>query len=351
LSFISVTIPTLGAYLTIAMKRKLLKIGAIMDHPRLKTLTLLTLTCALAVYATASPFQRNQVAADPVWVIHLDCDALRPTAIGQFVLGELNKPEADQKLSEFKSMFSFDPRTELHSVTLYSSSMAETDAVMLLRADFDADHLASVAKSAGDYQSSEHNGHIIHSFVDDKKHGPNGETQRNYAAIQGDHLVILGKNKDKVAQALDVLDKKSPSLAAGTMVEPLGGPPSACFIQGAARKLDITGSDPNAAMLKLSKMIRLQVGEVQKQLHATLSLQANDEEVARHIASIAQGLVSLLKLQTDKPDATKLADAITLKQEGNAVVANLTVPSQVVLDMIKNDQARKAKKKEKAGNN
>jgi hypothetical protein len=311
----------------------------------LKKSSLLALAGALAFTAPASPFQRAQVAADPAWVIHLDCDALRPTLIGKFVLDELNKPEADQKMSDFKTMFSFDPRTQLHSLTLYSSSSSESDAVLLLKADFDAEHLASLARSAGEYQSSDHNGHVIHSWVDEKKHGKDGEPKRNYASIHGDHLVILSQKQESVAKALDVLDKKAPSLAAGTMVEPLGGPPSANIIQGAARKLDIPGSNPNAAMFKLSKMIRLQVGEIQQQLRATLSLEANDEDVAKNIASIAQGLISLLKLQSDKVEATKLADSITLKQEGAAVVANLAIPAQNVLDMIKKDQAKKEKKK------
>ena len=316
-----------------------------MQHRTLGKIALLAFTASLALSVTASPFQRAQVAADPAWVIHLDCDALRPTLIGKFVLDELNKPDADQKMSDFKTMFSFDPRTQLHSVTLYSTSSSEESAVLLLKADFDAERLTTVAKSAGEYESSDHNGHVIHSWVDDKKHKKNGDPKRNYGAILGDHLVVLGQKKEAVELALDVLDKKAPSLAAGTMVEPLGGPPSANIIQGAARKLDIPGSNPNAAMFKLSKMIRLQVGEIQQQLRATLSLQANDEDVAKNIASIAQGLISLLKLQSDKADATKIADAITLKQEGSAVVANLSIPAQNVLDMIKKDQARKEKKK------
>ena len=37
----------------------------------------------LGLSAVASPLLRTDVAAEPAWVAHVACDALRPTAVGQ----------------------------------------------------------------------------------------------------------------------------------------------------------------------------------------------------------------------------------------------------------------------------
>jgi hypothetical protein len=92
-------------------------------------------------------------------------------------------------------------------------------------------------------------------------------------------------------------------------------------------------------------MFRLQIGETQGQLTGSLTVQANDEEVAGQMTSVGQGLLSLMKLQKDKPDANKLAEALSLKQDGMNVTATLTLSANDLIGMAKADAARKAQKK------
>jgi hypothetical protein len=125
----------------------------------------------------------------------------------------------------------------------------------------------------------------------------------------------------------------------------MGTPADNSFFQAAASKLDLSGSDPNAALFRLSKMFRLQIGEAQGQLTGSLTIQANDEDVAAQMTSVGQGLLSLMKLQNDKPDANKLADALSLTQDGVNVTATLTLPANDLIGMAKADAARKAQKK------
>jgi hypothetical protein len=298
--------------------------------------------CAATLSTWAGPLQRADLPADPAWVLHLDCDALRPTAIGQFILGEMDKPEAKAKLAAFQSIFSFDPRKQLHSLTLYSTGTKPDAGVLLVYADFDAERLTTLAKAAKKYEGTEHGTHTIHSWIDDNKKNKHGEKKRVYASIHG-NCVIFGQRESTVASALDVLDGGA-NLSTTSTFPQLGAAGTTSFIQGAARKLDVSGSDPNAQLLKLSKLIRLEVGEAQQQLTATLALEANDEETAKNMNSIAQGIVSLMKLQKDKPDAQKLADAITLKQDGAVTVSTLSLPTTDVIEHLKAEAARKAKK-------
>ena len=305
--------------------------------------------CSFAAGLTASavPLARPDLPADPAWLLHIDFDGLRPTTIGQFIQSQLDKPEAQAKLAVFQAVFSIDLRKQLHGVTLYGASPVPEEGVLLVYADFDPNRLVTLARAANEYQSSSHNQHTIHSWLDENKKDKSGNHPRVYAAIQGPR-VIFGQREAPVAAALDVLDGTAPNLASSKNFPQLGAPGKACFILGGARKLDFPDSDPNAAILRLSRQIRLEIGEADSRLAATLTLDANDDQIAQHVASIAQGLVALMKLQRSKPEATKLADAIALKQDGVSVVATLNLPASDVVDILKAGAARKAEKAEKA---
>src|SRR6266446_1744860 len=119
--------------------------------------------------AAAAPLQRADVPADPAWVAHVDCDSLRSTAIGRYILTEMDKPEAQNKLAAFQAMFGFDLRKQLHGLTLYSNGSSPQDGVLVVYADFDPDHLQTLAKGANGYRSADHNQHLIHNWIDDKK--------------------------------------------------------------------------------------------------------------------------------------------------------------------------------------
>jgi hypothetical protein len=307
-------------------------------------------TLALACLATAgltasgAPLKRADVAADPAWVAHLDCDGLRPTAIGLYIQSEMNKPDAQEKLAGFQSMVGFDLRTQLHGLTLYGTGSNPHDGVLLVYADFDPDRLVTLANAAKDSQNSNYKKHVIYNWVDEKRKAKEGVQPRVYAAIAGKR-VVFGQREDRVTRALDVLDGTAANLAAGTAFPQLGAPGGTSFIEAAARKIDVSDEAPHAAILRLSKQVRLQLGEAQGRVAATLTLEANDSEVASGIASVAQGLVSLIKLQKEKPESIKLAEALTLKQDGSSVVVSLALPAQDVVEIMKADAARKAAKK------
>jgi hypothetical protein len=285
------------------------------------------------------------VAGEPAWVLHLDCDSLRPTALGQYLLAEMEKPDAQAKFDAFQTIFNFDLRKQLHGLTLYSTGKSPEDGVLLVYADFDPSRLVTMAKAAQGYQSTTHKQHVIHNWVDEKKKAKQGVKPRVYAAIQGSHIVVFAQQEERVAQALEVLDRAAPSLAGSGVFAQLGASGNSSFLQAAARKLDFGNSDPSAALFRLAKMARLQIGEAQGQLKATLNLEANDEVVAQQMGWVGQGLVALMKLQRGNPSSAKLAEALTLKQDGAGLVATLALSTDEAIALMKADAARKAQKK------
>jgi hypothetical protein len=312
---------------------------------RLKSALCLGGVISAALGGQAAPLRRADVAADPAFVLHLDCDALRPTAVGQYLLAEMDKPEAQGRIAAFQAIFDFDPRKQLHGVTLYSTGKAPEDAVLLAYGDVEPERLITLAKGAKDYQSTTYKEQTIHSWINEQKIGSNGILPRVYAAFPGSQLVVVAQQEARVGLALDVLNHKAPSLANGTTFPELGAKGSKSFIQAVVRKLDIPDYTPDAALLRMTKVARLEIGEEGGQFKATLILEAGDAEVSKQMLSVGQGLVALLKLQQDNPGATKLADAFSLRQDGAGVAATLTLPSAEAIELMKADAARQALKK------
>jgi hypothetical protein len=256
----------------------------------------------------------------------------------------MEKPEPRAKLEAFQSLFSFDLRTQLHGLTLYGTGSKPEQGVLLVYADFDPARLVSLAQSAKDAEETPYKKNTIYSWTDEKKKAHDGIKPRTYAAIQG-KCVIFGQQEDSVGRALDVLTGATSNLGSTKTFPQMGGAGSSTFLQAAARKMDFAAADPNAAILRLAKFLRVEVGEAHEQVSAALTLEANDDEVASNMTSIARGLVALMKLQKEKPESVRIADALTLKQEGPSLAVRLTLPSSDVVEMIKADAERKAHRK------
>ena len=303
---------------------------------------------AAAMAAQCAPLRRADVPADPSWVVHVDCDSLKLSAIGQYVLEQMEKPDAQAKVAAFQTIFNIDPRKQLHGLTLYSTGKAPEDGVLLVYADFEAERLVTLAKGAKDYQSVSHKQHTIHSWINEQKVVGSGGAARVYAAIQGERLVMFAQQEARVAQALEVLDKSAPSLAAGKVLPQLGAGGKGIFIQAAARKLDIPDSAPNAALLRMAKMARLDVGEAAGQLKATLTVESGDEEASKQMVSVGQGLIALMKLQQDNAGSIKLAEGLSLRQNGTGLEATLAVPTAQAIELMKAGAARVAERKANA---
>ncbi|HEX5220706.1 MAG TPA: hypothetical protein VFZ59_14135 [Verrucomicrobiae bacterium] len=290
----------------------------------------------LAVTATAGPLQQSNVMNDPAWVIHLDLDALRQTSIGKQLLVEMEKPDAQKKFEAFQTVFNLDPRKDLHGVTLYSATKSDADGVALAYADFDAERLIALAQGNKDYEVSAHGTNKIHSWIDEKKKSRDGEPVRTYGALYKGKTLILGQRQDRISAALDVLDGKQPNLAASKIFAPLGTG-GGVFLTGGARTWELPANDLGASVLKQAKLIWLNAQETEGKAELKLTVETTNAEIAKQLGDVCRGLVAVLALQTDKPEAMKLAKAIAIDQEptGNAMFAKLSLPVVDLVEMIK----------------
>lgn len=307
----------------------------------------LAIGCVLGVAITcrAEPMQRNAVISDPAWVLHMDVDALRPTAVGKQILHELDKPEEQARFALYKVLLSFDPRKSLHGVTLYGATAAPEDGVALIYADFDPAHLSRMAGMAEDAQSTTNRLHVIYSWVDAKRREKEGGEPRTYAAIYGKAVVIFGQKEQRVAAALNALDGVNPTLNINDWFPKSALAGGTSVIQGAARKLDLKGSEPHAEVLKQAKGIFLNVAEQEGRIVATFGLDTVSIETGKNVATVARGLVALLALQKDKPEAIQLARGLTVTEEGARAVINLSLSADEVVKVMQAKAAQKTESK------
>lgn len=304
----------------------------------IKQIFLFGTVAAVCWSATAAPLQPADVAANPSLIAHLDFDTFKATPVGKALLAQVSQPDIDKILGAFQAITGFDPRTQWHGLTVYITGEKAQNGVLLLYAEFDATRLVALAQTMPDYHVVTNGTHVIHNWIDEKKKANGGEPNVS-AAIAGNR-VVFGQSPETVSAALDVLDGKSPSMA-GALADlhfTAGD-----FLEGVVNKFDFNSKDPNSAMLKDCRKLRLEVSETADHLTAAVNLEAGDANQATQIAAIVQGLLALGKLQGDKSPAWKLANGVEIKQAGVNTSATLSVADADILQLIKSATDKKAR--------
>ncbi len=283
-----------------------------------------------ATAASAAPLQRADISADPAWILHVDCDALRKTYLGQYLLYQLDKPEVNSNMLAFQSIFSFDIRTQLHGFTVYSDGPSPRDNIAIVYADPDPDRLISLVQKSPSPETITNRHHLIYSWIDTG----NDAGIRKYAAFEKSRFIVSQRREALIA-ALGVIDGHAPTLAVSKTWPELGHDTDGPFFEGCARQMGFLESFPNAALLKMARQIKLRAREADEQLSAVLTLEAPDEQTASQMSVVAQGLIAMLSLEKDNPKAARLASSLSVKHDGAWVTTAMSIPSTDFVAAIK----------------
>ena len=287
------------------------------------------LAAAAAGSALAGGFQPKTVIDDPAWVLHLDADALRQSFVGKRILEKLDQPESAKGFVFINAMLTFDPRKSLHGLTLYSATTSPADGVALVYADFDAARLISLAESASDHQVVTNKGRAIHNWANEK-----GDAPRTFAAIYDGKVAVFAQKEKLVITALDVLAGDQPGFKDNgyfPKAEPAGASP---ILFAVAHKLDVPGTEPHAVIFKQAKHLSMAIAATDAELVGKLSLTTDNEDSAQQVALIAQGLLALLSLSKDNPDAAAFTRALKVKQDGANVEVRLKAAKSDVMEIV-----------------
>jgi hypothetical protein len=284
-------------------------------------------TLALAALPVlAGPINPDQISGQANWYVHADLDTLRGTEIGKTLMAAV-EDEHGRKLKAVKRMFSLNPMTDLHGITLYGNGEKDK-AVILINGIFDRAHVEDLIRASDGYKTSTHHEDTVHTWKDKEK------TQ--HGAFFGDDLVIMSEHKMLVVHALEVLNGRKPSMDAGTF----GTSPSAILLGFANLEgIDIKGDE--AKLLEKARALRIRFFEQGERLHAELVIHAANNDDAVRIRKVLDGMVALGQL--DNEDLEELGiELVTSVEEDTDVTARLSAPSRNLLKLV--DQAGKLDK-------
>jgi len=308
---------------------------------------ILTVILPLALTAVGSPLQKEQVAADAKWLVHLDVDKLRSTALGDYVINQV----LDAKLKGLTRQFDFDlDWKKVHSLTAYGTgyrSESSFNGVLLIKSDLD---LQKVLDAAVEKTSPE----------DNSKSDRIQRTQEGDVTTYSmkDHMVvsfkpgspvIVGKSLDSIQKANEVLIGASANLASTKMFSEFPKSQKPFFFMGAVDAFkanaelaegshDGDALNPKAKILKLADGGRVVLGEDSNELFLDLSLKAKSKEVVTQMQQVIQGMIALASLgQPDNRDLQQLAQSAKVSSSGNIVTLKLGYPAdQAVLFLSSN---------------
>ncbi len=288
------------------------------------------------IAATAAPFSADRVAAGAKWVAYADFDTARDTKSGEFVMGELTEGKAAERFEAFKAIFNFDPRKDIHSLTVYGTDMRGDDGIMLVDADFDKERLITLAQANDTYTKTMFGNVEIHSWIDNHHHHRCGRVnERAFSCFASDGTMILGDSSELVINALNVIEGSQPSLESGSLLDLSEQTGSPFFV--AALDVPENGDIPaHAAIIRQSKNVIFSVKEEDDQLRGTLVLNTDDEETALRVDAIVKGMWAMALLhEQDCPRLTELTQNLQVETKDSQVKVEVACSVDKMIEMLK----------------
>jgi len=271
-----------------------------------------------ALGTQATPLEPAQIPKEANWFVHADLDKLRESSAGQLVVGAIEEKHGNQ-LKAVKRIFSINPFTDLHAITLWGNGEKD-QAAALVRATFDREHLTDLIGAADDHQTSNHHDDVVHTWTDKKK--------TNFGAFVGRDLIVFSEQKNLVLLSLDVLARRSDATEKASPAGP------ASFLLGFANLDGIEIKGDEAKLLQQVKSLQVRFFERDTRLHAAIDLEAADPDKASRFAKVLDGIVALGQLTNEDIANLNLNTEVSVK-DGNTVQATLSIPSDLILNAIK----------------
>jgi hypothetical protein len=286
--------------------------------------------------AQATPLDLKQVAADAKWAAHLDVDALMASKSMQKVREQVFKehPEAESGLAMIRTLWRFDPTTDLHGITVYGAQLKKDTGVAIIRAKVDQKFLLDMVKLAPDHKVTQHGKYELHSWLKDGK-------KPEHATFFQPDVIVFGNSLVELQAALDVLDGTKPNFAAKEQVPPDVFPPGTILTLG-ARDLGSANIPLESPLARQAESFLLVAGEKQGQVFVRSSLTLKQAEIAKQIKTVADGALAFASLaKMDDVDAQKLIAAVKVALADKSVSLEAQAPVDELWAQIQKEHAKK----------
>lgn len=260
----------------------------------------------------AAPLDLAAVAADATWVMHLDMDAVRGSAVVRraWEKAQALHPHAGGMMDLAAKMTGMDPRKDLRDATAWGLDTDKRNGVMIVRGKVNRELLEKMAAKAPDHQTMEHRGHTLHAWTH-RRRGRDGE--RMVGGFHRDDVLVFGRTPEKVKAALDVLDGAA---AAASGDGPLGGRvrPGSILVARAAA----VDPDTKCPVLKQGRAFRVALGEHEGRSFYRARLQMDSPAAADAVEDVVEGFTALGRLRWgDDADVLQLVKAVQADVAGD----------------------------------
>lgn len=310
-------------------------------------LNLWAVLLAAGVTAHADALNRQQVTPDAKWLIHVDCDNLRQTKVGGFLLTNFVSPKAEELGGQLKINVS-NILSRISSLTAYGADFStgpDTSAVLLINSDTDTHKALEgllvaqiLANTNGPIKKLEHDTLNLYSFGD-----------QVFIAPQKDGPIIISKSQERIEALQQVLTGKSPGLDAKHSLSQFPVLSNNFFFLAIADAADLPNALPaKAKVIQMAEAGRVALGENQEQVVLDLALRGKTAEVTHQIQQVIEGMVALVSLgQPENVELADLAKSIKVSSVDQLIDVKLEYPATKAIARF-NDQMAPKPEKEKA---
>ena len=285
---------------------------------RIRLVLAVAVVLGLASLVQADPVNLQQIAADAKWAAHLDVDALMASDVPQKARQLLleKHPEAEQHLAMVCSVWNFDPRTDLHGITIYSAKIKRKTGVAIVHANVDQELLLEKAQQAPNHQATTYGKYELHTW----DHGIGSKHERAMTGVfYSPDVMVFGASPEEVKAALDVLDGTKPNISSKESGLTLSIPPGAVLVAGA---IGLTETDLpcKSPLAKKTDAVVLAIGGDQGDVYLVGQLIAKEAEVAQQVKTVLDGGLALAAIsKSDDPKALKLIQAVNVTASDKTV--------------------------------
>ena len=278
--------------------------------------------------AHATPFDARRIPAAAEGVGHIDLDVLRHTALYRGLDATFKPGQVIVQLDPALRPLAKAALDSAHGVSFW---IADHDAGALM-VDVSAPGLIDKLLAKVPHQKTvQVGGHVARRFSDDGK-------DKTMVAVVG-NTVVVSDDRASMERTLAVLDGRGRSLAAR------GGLGAGVHSQGmfffAVLDRKLLDKVSRAAQSKTLQMdmrsMALDVGEVQANLRAHISVELVSADQARKVQGVVSGLLALASL-ADDPNVQKMAQRVQLTTQGSTLSASFSMPSAELVKLIQDNK-------------
>jgi hypothetical protein len=307
-----------------------------LDMKRNSVLGLLTLALAAST-ALGGPLQRNQVAADAKWILHLDLDNFRTTQVGEtLVKGKIDAQMA-KAAADLKTYLDVDfDWTRIAGATVYGMDFEprtrNKKGVLLIQTTLDVQKglenaIARQAQAGVD-------GNV--KKLQDVPVAIYQIRAEFYVAVPAGKPVVVAQTTDLIQKGLDVLDGRTPNLGTSAVFADFPAAPKAfAFLAMAAGFSENAPIPPQANILKMTEAGRIVLGETGTQVFLSATLKAKSAESGAQMQQVLQGLLALGALnQANNQELQALVQATKVTANERMVTVDVQLPVTTIVQKI-----------------